>query len=115
MFQLRRRRPSDRGQPTGQALELSEVECDSEIDVAREAPKISHVQEERGGADHHQVGAQLMADLVDACQVGDLVGSEDFVHGRNSRRNSSAASRARGSLLVNNSAYTSQGGATILP
>ena len=36
------------------------VECDGEIDVARAAPKISHVEEERGGADHHQVGSQLM-------------------------------------------------------
>jgi hypothetical protein len=66
MFQPGRRRPPDGGQPTGQALELIEVERDGEINVAREAPKISQMEEQRGGANHNQVSPQLMADLADA-------------------------------------------------
>ena len=74
------------------------------FDIARKTPRITHEGQRGIGADHDQVGSQLFADLADPRQICDLVRREDIVHFRNSRRSSSAASRARGSLPFHNSA-----------
>jgi hypothetical protein len=104
VLQLRCRCPSDSGQPHCQMFELIEVESNGEIDIARKTSEIAHEDQQRGGADYDQVSSQFLADPGDPRQVSDLIGRKDVVHFRNSRRSSSAASLARGSLAVNNSA-----------
>ena len=73
MFEFRRTLPSGRGQPVCKLGELVEIECDRQVNVACETPKVSNREEQRGSSDNDEVSPEFITDFLDHHQIGDLV------------------------------------------